>query len=70
MPFYPTFVCRLQTVLLYCVAMKFREVDGVKVFEPTLEEFQDFGGCIREIERQGAASTGLAKVNFSSFSSV
>ena len=46
--------------------MKFREVDGVKVFEPTLEEFQDFGGCIREIEKQDAASTGLAKVNIAS----
>jgi hypothetical protein len=44
--------------------MKVRECDGVKVFEPTLAEFQDFGACIREIERQGAATTGLAKVNF------
>ena len=50
--------------------MKFREVDGVKVFEPTPEEFQDFGGCIREIEKQDAASTGLAKVNIVSFSTV
>lgn len=38
------------------------EVDGVKVFQPTFEEFQDFGKCVREIERQGAAATGLAKV--------
>jgi hypothetical protein len=50
--------------------MKVRECDGVKVFEPTLAEFQDFGACIREIERQGAATTGLAKVNFFSLSFV
>lgn len=44
--------------------MKFLDVDGVKVFEPTLDEFQDFGGCIKEIERHDAANAGLAKVNF------
>lgn len=44
--------------------MHYVEVDGVKVFEPTFEEFQDFGQCVREIERQGAATTGVAKVKF------
>ena len=39
------------------------EADGVKVFEPTIEEFQDFVKCVQEMERQGAAITGLAKVN-------
>ncbi|XP_046847146.1 probable lysine-specific demethylase 4B isoform X2 [Xenia sp. Carnegie-2017] len=42
--------------------MRFREVDGVQVFEPSFEEFQDFSRCISEIERLGAARTGLAKV--------
>lgn len=42
--------------------MHYVEVDGVKVFEPTFEEFQDFGQCVRQIEKQGATTTGVAKV--------
>lgn len=47
--------------------MHYVEVDGVKVFEPTFEEFQDFGQCVRQIEKQGATTTGVAKVKISSY---
>ena len=43
-------------------AMAFERVNGIMVFYPTMEEFQDFYKFVTYMESQGAHKMGVAKV--------